>query len=219
MTVFPYTQPMETIRTWMVSDKNGRDIFFFELFKIGNENTLYFDTNLSIQLEHKVIVEYIELLLSNYLPDSTKDSIALHLITLFKKIKYYHKFYFDESVLDKNGRLNMSSYKLIQEMTFNKLKLEDEYNVPISIYSFPDLFRVFENYFCIHKQEIMRHSKIISKIKFEGQLANDSLRNQYVTIYNKSNLYFLHESNQIYQTYFILRNHKLQFAFKVNKYS
>jgi hypothetical protein len=219
LTVFPYTQPMETIRTWLVSDIAGRNIFYFELLKINaTDDTLCFDSNISFQLKHKVIVDYIELLISNHLPDSTKDSIATQLFNLIKKIKCYQKFYFDESVLDKNGKLNMSNYKLIQELTFAKLKQEDEYNVPISNYSFPDLFRVFENYFCIHKHDIMKHSKIITKVKFEGQLTNDTLKHEYVTIYNKSNLYFLHESNQIYHTYFILRNQKLQLAFKVNKY-
>ena len=206
---------METIRTWMVSDRTGRNIFYFELFKINlADDTLCFDSNISFQLKHKVIVNYIELLLSNHLPDSTKNSIATQLFTIIKKIKYYQKFYFDESVLDKNGKLNMSSYKLIQEMTFDKLKQEGEYNVPISNYSFPDLFRVFENYFCIHKHDIMQHSKIISKNKFESQLINEELKHQYVNIYNQANIYFHHKAEQGYYTYFILRNNKLFFAFK-----
>jgi hypothetical protein len=206
---------METIRTWIVSDINGRHIFFFELFKIvESDNTLCFDSNISFQPQHKIILDYIELLLSTHLPNSTKDSIAPQLFNLIKKIKYYQKFYFDESVLDKNGRLNMSSYKLIQELTFDRLKQEGEYNVPISNYNFPDLFRVFENYFCLHQHDIMQHSKIISKNKFESQLINEDLKHQYVNIYNQTNTYFLHKAEQGYYTYFILRNNKLLFAFK-----
>jgi len=205
---------METLRTWIVSDKDGRNIFYFELFTVGNENTLCFDSNISFQPQHKLIIDYLELLLSTHLPNSTKDSIAPQLFNLIKKIKYYQKFYFDESVLDKNGRLNMSSYKLIQELTFAKLKQEGEYDVPISNYSFPDLFRVFENYFCNNKDDIMQHSIIISKIKFESQLINKELKNQYVNIYARTHTFFQHKAEQGYYTYFILKKNKLIFAFK-----
>lgn len=205
---------METFKTWMVSDLSGRNIFYFELFKIESDDKLFFDSNISFQLKHKGIIDHIEMLLSNHLPIATRDFIATLLFSQVQKIKCYSKFYFDESVLDKNGKLNMSSYKLIQQLTFEKLRQDGEYNVPISMYSFPDLFREFENYFCTHQQNLMRQSKIISKAKFESYLINDALKNQYVNIYNNSNMFFVHLSEQGYYTYFVMRRNKLQFAFK-----
>lgn len=204
---------MEIIKTWMVSDHNGRNLFHFEIFK--QDGITLFDTNIVFRNEHNTIIECIELLLSNHLPANTIDVVATKLFTSIKRIKYYERFYFDDSVLDINGKLNANSYKLIQQLNYEKLKSDGEYNVPISHISFGDLFAVMNNQFCIHRRKIMEDSTRITKDEFESYLINDSLKTEYVKVYSDANKFYRHKSiEEGYDTYFVLRGINLFLAFR-----
>lgn len=204
---------METVKTWIISNKAGREIFFFELFKI--DDTLYFDSNLIIRNSHHNIIENIQLLLSDHLPLVTQEFIANQLFNNIKKNRYYDQFYFNDTVLNKDGKFNRNSYNIIQEIICNNIK-NGEYYVPLSNSSYQDMFAVFSNYFYQNRRNIIRNSKPLSKSKFESNLVNEALQNHYVNIYDQSNCYNVHVYEE-YNTYFILRENKLLFAFKVPK--
>lgn len=204
---------MEILKTWIVSDQNGRNQFYFEIFE--QDGIILFDTNLLFRNEHNIIIECIELLLSNHLPANTIDVVATKLFTSVKRIKYYERFYFSDCVLDKNGKLNANSYKLIQQLNYEKLKNDGEYNVPISLTSYGDLFAVMNNQFCIHRRKIMEDSTGITKDEFESYLINDSLKTEYVKVYSAANKFYRHKSvEEGYNTYFILRGINLFLAFR-----
>jgi hypothetical protein len=203
---------METLKTWVISNKAGREIFFFELFKI--DDTLYFDSNLIIRNSHHNIIENIQLLLSDHLPIVTQEFIANQLFNNIKKNRYYDQFYFNESVLNKDGKLNLSNYKITQEIIINNI-MNSEYYVPLSDCSCQAMFAVLSNYFYKNERNITRNSKAITKSKFEANLVNETLQHTYVNIYHQSNSYNVHYEE--YNTYFILRENKLLFAFKAPK--
>lgn len=60
----------------------------------------------------------------------------------------------------------------------------------------------------------MSQSLALSKDEFENELTNDHLRQEYISIYNSSNVYFkyLDQKNEV--TYFVLRNSRFVFGFK-----
>ena len=204
---------METIKTWMVSDLNGRNLFHFEIFK--QDGIILFDSNLVFRNEHNTIIECIELLISNHLPTETIDVVAAKLFTSVKRIKYYEQFFFDDSVLDKSGKLNANSYKLIQQLNYEKLKSDGEYDVPISLTSYGDLFAVMNNQFCIHRKKIIHDSTRITKIEFESYLVNEDLKTQYVNVYDTANKFYRHKSvDEGYDTYYILKATTLLLAFR-----
>lgn len=201
---------METIKTWMISNVAGRNIFYFEIFK--QDDIIYFDSNLVFKT--KKLKDLIELLISNDLPNETVEIIAAKLFTSVKRIKYYDQFYFDDSVLDKDGKLNINSYKLLQELNYEKMKSDGEDDVPVSRNNYPGLFSVINNQLCIHKNRIMKDSKSITKIQFESHLINDPLKFEYVNVYDNANKFYRHKSEEGYDTYFVLRNKTLQLAFR-----
>ena len=85
---------MISLKKYVVSDLTGRDLFYFELFKLDEtDDTLSFDSNVKFQLKHKKIIGLIELLLSNHLPEQTKDAVAQQLFNSILKEKEYQKFY------------------------------------------------------------------------------------------------------------------------------
>ncbi len=202
---------MVSIRKYVISDDlTGRDLFYFEVFK--QDDMIFFDSNLVFKT--KKLKDLIELLISNDLPNETVEIIAAKLFTSVKRIKYYDQFYFDDCVLDKNGKLNFDSYKLLQQLNYEKLKSDGEYDVPISRNNYPDLFAVVNNELCIHKNRVMKDSKSITKIQFEFHLINEPLKFEYVNVYDKDNKFYRHKSEEGYDTYFILRNKTLHLAFR-----
>lgn len=206
---------MISYKKYVISDLRGRDLFYFELFKHDEtDDTLCFDSNIKFQLKHKTIIDLIELLLSNHLPEQTKDAVAQQLFNLILKEKEYQKFYLSDEVLNKEGKLMMDNYELIKQITYKKLKDVGKFNVPISVFHEPELFKVIEDHFCNDRECIMKQSNSISKIIFESKLITDELKHQYVNVYNYENKFYCHLAENGDSTYYILRNDKLIFAIK-----
>ena len=145
------------------------------------------------------------------MPIEKKNTIAAELFEMVQKIEYYKQFYFDETVLDKDGRLNLSSYELMQKLNTEKLKNSNL--LPISKYSYPELFTVLRTYFHLHKEEIMALTKVITKPVFEEQLTTELLKYSYVYSYKDDNTFYLYINEAEGKTYFILNNDELLFAF------
>jgi len=206
---------MISLKKYVVSDLTGRDLFYFELFKLDEtDDTLSFDSNVKFQLKHKKIIGLIELLLSNHLPEQTKDAVAQQLFNSILKEKEYQKFYLSDEVLNKEGKLMMDNYELIKQITYKKLKDAGKFNVPVSAFHEPELFKVIEDHFCNERESIMEQSTSISKRLFESQLVTDELKHQYVSVYNNENKFYRHIAENGHSTYYILRNNKLIFAIK-----
>ena len=206
---------MISYKKYVISDLRGRDLFYFELFKLDEtDDTLCFDSNIKFKLKHKAMIALIELLLSNHLPEETKDSVAQQLFNLIMKEKEYEKFYLSDEVLNRDGKLMMDNYELIKQITYAKLKDAGKFNVPVTAFHLPELFKVVEDHFCNNRDSIMEQSNSISKTVFEMQLITDELKHQYVNIYNNENKYYRHLAENGYSTYYILRNDKLIFAIK-----
>jgi hypothetical protein len=205
---------MNTIRNWLVSGAKGRNIFYFKLYTINNiSGGLYFDSNILFRVSDTKLIDLIEQLVSHELPIQKKDAIAAELFEMIQKIEYYKQFYFDETVLDKNGRLNLSSYELMQKINAERLK--DSNLLPISEYSYPELFTVFRTYFHLHKEEIMALTKQITKPAFEEQLVTALLKHHYIDAYDAGNVFYQYTGEAGDRTYFILNKHELLFAFDV----
>lgn len=206
---------MISYKKYVVSNLTGRDLFYFELFKLDEtDDTLCFDSNIKFQLKHKKIIDLIELLLSNHLQEQTKDALAKQLFNLIMKEKEYEKFYLSDEVLNKDGKLMMDNYELIKQITYKKLKAVGKFNVPLSAFYLPELFKVIEDHFCNERECIMKQSTSISKTIFESKLITDELKHQYVCVYNNENKFYHHIADNGNSTYFILLNHKLIFAIK-----
>lgn len=206
---------MISLKKYVVSDLTGRDLFYFELFKLDEtDDTLCFDSNIKFQLKHETIINLIELMLSNHLQEQTKDSVAQQLFNLIMKEKEYQKFYLSDEVLNKDGKLMMDNYELIKQITYKKLKDGCKFNVPVSVFHEPELFKVIEDHFCNERESIMAQSTSISKTLFESQLVTDELKHQYVSVYNNENKFYRHLAENGHSTYFILHNGKLIFAIK-----
>lgn len=203
---------MNSIKVWLVSNAGGRHIFYFELYTINKiSGSLYFDSNLLFQVRHVKLLDLIELLIKHDLPLTEKEGIAAELFILIKKIKFYEQFYFDEIVLDKNGKLNIASYKVMDKL--NTERLQNSYLMPLSAYSYPELFTVLKRHFHLHKDKIMSSSQVIIREAFEEQLINDPLKRHYLDTYNNSNMFYVYTDEKGEKTYFILNKDKLLFAF------
>ncbi|MFI4919945.1 MAG: hypothetical protein ACHP65_10365, partial [Legionellales bacterium] len=173
---------MNTIRNWLVSNTKGRNIFYFKLYTINEKSgSLYFDSNILFRASDTKLIDLIELLISYELPIQKKDALAAELFEMVQKIEYYKQFYFDETVLDKYGRLNLSSYELMQKINTERLKNCNL--LPISKYSYPELFTPLRSHFHLHKEEIMASSQVITKSAFEEQLVTELLKYSYVYSY------------------------------------
>ncbi|HXD93891.1 MAG TPA: hypothetical protein VNX01_11815 [Bacteroidia bacterium] len=202
---------MNTIRNWLVSGAKGRNIFYFKLYTINEKSGgLYFDSNILFRASDTKLIDRIELLVSHELPIQKKDAIAANLFEMVQKIEYYKQFYFDETVLDKDGRLNLSSYELMQKLNTERLKNSNL--LPISKYSYPELFVPLRSHFHLNQEEIMASSKVITKSAFEEQLITELLKYSYVYSYKDDNVFYLHTS-EAGETYFILNKGELLFAF------
>jgi hypothetical protein len=202
---------MNKIRNWLVSDAKGRNIFFFKLYTINEKSgSLYFDSNILFRVSDTKLIDLIELLVSHELPIEKKNAIAAELFELVQTIEYYKQFYFDETVLDKDGRLNLSSYELMQKINTERLKNSNL--LPVSKYSYPELFTTLRSHFHLHQEEIMAASQIITKSAFEEQLVTELLKYSYVYSYKEDNVFYLHVSESG-KTYFILNKDELTFAF------
>ena len=144
------------------------------------------------------------------MPIEKKNTIAAELFEMVQKIEYYKQFYFDETVLDKDGRLNLSSYELMQKLNAEKLKNSNL--LPISKYSYPELFTTLRSHFHLNQEEIMASSQVITKSAFEEQLITELLKYSYVYSYKEDNVFYLYTSESG-KTYFILNKDELLFAF------
>jgi hypothetical protein len=202
---------MNKIRNWLVSDAKGRNIFYFKLYTINEKSgSLYFDSNILFRVSDTKLIDLIEQLVSNELPIEKKNTVAAELFEMVQTIEYYKQFYFDETVLDKDGRLNLSSYELMQKINTERLKNSNL--LPISKYSYPELFTILRTHFHLHKEEIMTSSQIITKSAFEEQLITELLKYSYVYSYKDDNVFYLYRGESG-KTYFILNKDELLFAF------
>jgi len=202
---------MNTIRNWLISDTKGRNIFYFKLYTINEISaSLYFDSNILFRVSDTKLIDFIELLVSYEMPIEKKNTIAAELFEMVQKIEYYKQFYFDETVLDKDGRLNLSSYELMQKLNAEKLKNSNL--LPISKYSYPELFTTLRSHFHLNQEEIMASSQVITKSAFEEQLITELLKYSYVYSYKEDNVFYLYTSESG-KTYFILNKDELLFAF------
>jgi hypothetical protein len=202
---------MNTIRNWLVSGTKGRSLFYFKLYTINEiSGSLYFDSNILFRASDTKLIDLIELLISPELPIEKKDAIASELFEAVQKIEYYERFYFDETVLDKNGRLNLSSYEVMQKI--NMERLESSRLLPISKYSYPELFTLLRTHFHLNLEEVMASSKLITKSEFEEQLVTELLKYSYVYSYKDDNVFYLY-TGESGQTYFIMNKNELLFAF------
>jgi hypothetical protein len=202
---------MNTIRNWLVSGTKGRSLFYFKLYTINEiSGSLYFDSNILFRASDTKLIDLIELLISHELPIEKKDAIANELFEAVQKIEYYEQFYFDETVLDKNGRLNLSSYEVMQKI--NMERLENSRLLPISKYSYPELFTLLRTQFHLNLEEVMASSKVITKAAFEEQLITELLKYHYVYSYHADNVFYLY-TGESGDTYFIMNKGELLFAF------
>jgi|GEM_PF-2991598 hypothetical protein len=203
---------MNTIKNWLVSDAKGRSIFYFKLYTINEISaSLYFDSSILFRASDTKLIDFIELLISHELPIEKKDAIASELFEAVQKIEYYEQFYFDETVLDKDGRLNLSSYEVMQKI--NMERLENSHLLPISKYSYRELFVVLRTHFHLNMEEVMACSKIITKSAFEEQLVTELLKYHYVYSYHADNVFYLYKGESAGDTYFIMNKGELLFAF------
>ncbi|HXS37478.1 MAG TPA: hypothetical protein VN721_12310 [Flavipsychrobacter sp.] len=205
---------MNTVRHWVASDNNGRDLFYFDLYTWNKESVnLYFESNLIFQGRHARLVDIIEVLVDRDFPLMKKDEVAAKLFEEIKKIDFYKEFYFHESALDKEGKLNLSAYRYISELNLKKMKAC--YLVPLSNHRNPELFMELKCHYYLHEEEIISESVRIDQGRFEGQLATDVLKQAYVDIYHPANLFYLHCREGGDKTFFILNGEKLLLAFEV----
>ena len=203
---------MNTIRNWLISGANGKNIFYFKLYTINEKSRgLYFDSNILFQASDIKLIDLIEQLVSHELPIEKKNAIAAELFERVQRIEYYNQFYFDETVLDKNGRLNLSSYELMQKINTERLKNSNL--LPISKYSYPELFTILRTYFHLHKEEIKALTKQITKSEFEEQLVTALLKHHYIDSYDADNMFYQYTGEAGDRTYFILNKDELLFAF------
>jgi hypothetical protein len=174
---------------------------------------LYFDSNLIFQGKHTRLVDLIEILVDRDFPMVKKDEVVAKLFEEIKEIEFYKEFYFHETVLDSNGKLNFSSYKYMSE--FNCKRLKDYYGVPLSNHRNPELFMELKCYYYLHEEEILSESIRIDQSRFEEQLTTELLKQSYIDIYELGNIFYLHCREEGDKTFFILNDEKLLFAFEV----
>jgi hypothetical protein len=205
---------MNRVKYWVASDKNGRDIFYFGLYTMNKiSDNLYFDSNLIFQGKHIRLVDLIEILVDRDFPMVKKDEVIAKLFEEIKEIEFYKEFYFHETVLDSNGKLNFSAYKFMNQ--FNCERLKDCYLVPLSNHRNPELFAELKCHYYLHEEEILSESIRIGQSRFEEQLTTDLLKQCYIDVYEPDNTYYLHCKEEGDKTFFILNNEKLLFAFEV----
>lgn len=204
---------MDVKKTWIISD-NGKDIFFFQLLYIDKDEDGYlFDTNLSIQSNPESIIKKIKLLISPGLPENEIDVLAQDIFEAIKVNPFYKQFYFSDQVLNRNGKFNLQYYNTLNKMNLKKISNDKLELIPMSETSYPELFEIFKKHFIINQSEIMNNSKEISKTDFEVQLVNNLLRYNYFNIYNLKKMFYKYEGSNNEETYFILNNENLVFAF------
>ncbi|HKC69118.1 MAG TPA: hypothetical protein VKG26_12860 [Bacteroidia bacterium] len=205
---------MNTIKNWLISNAKGRNIFYFKLYTINKiSGSLYFDSNILFRVSDAKLIDLIELLVSHELPIEKKNTIAAELFEMIQKIEYYKQFYFDEAVLDKDGRLNLSSYELMQKINTERLKNSNL--LPVSKYGYPELFTILRTHFHLHREEIMASSQLITKTAFEEQLVTALLKHHYMDSYDADNMFYQYTGEAGDRTYFILNKDELLFAFDV----
>ncbi len=203
---------MDINKTWIVSDLSGRDIFYFELFTIDN-GRLSIDSNLNFRGEP--VIDIIEKLIYMKLNNNEIEELAQELFEIIKTTPYFSQFYFSETVLNKDGKINMEYYKTLNKLTWKQIISNQHFLVPISETQLPELFRVFNEYFISNSSEIMNQSEALSKGEFENELTNDLLREEYVNVYDPSNLLYKYIDDEKKETtYFVLKNSQFVFGFK-----
>ena len=207
---------MHTIRNWIVENKQGRSLFYFRLYTINEISAgLYFDSNILFRITDARLALLIEQLVSYKIPIEKKDRIAEQLFILIKEIGYYEQFYFDDTVLDKTGKLNFFMYEFKQR--FYLERLDKCYEVPISATHNPEIYAIVRKYFHLHKEVLFETTKPITQAAFECQLCTDELKQAYVEEYDEENAFYIYTDNTDKVSYFIINNNELKLVFDLKK--
>jgi len=210
---------MEVKKTWIISDDDGKDIFYFHLLYIEKDEDGYlFDTNLSIQSNPESVINKIELLISPGLTENEIDVLAQDIFEAIKVNPFYKQFYFSDQVLNRNGKFNLEYYNTLNKINLKKISQDTLELTPMSETSYPELFEIFKKHFIINQAEIMNNSKEISKTDFEVQLVNNELRNEYINSYDLKNSFFKYSDDSGEITYFVLNKSVLLFAFDTHNF-
>ena len=204
---------MKLLNKWIVSDTNGRDIFYFEVFEINR--VVCVDSNLVFHNKHTIINNHIEhIVVGNLSSDELEQTTSL-LFNCIKLNSYYKQFYFSDSVLNKNGKLHSSSYNILNKITLDKLSNPNNKLMPFSKHYNFDLFKSLETHYILNKVQIQISSTNINKNDFENLLITDLLKETYLSVYNNNNTFHLHIDEAGMKTYYALKNRKLVFAFMI----
>lgn len=202
---------MKLLNKWVVSDANGRDVFYFEVLEM--DSIICFDSNLVFHNKHTIINNYIEHIIVGNLSSDELEYTTTLLFNCIKSNSYYKQFYFSDSVLNKNGKLHSSSYNILNKITLDKLCNSNNKLIPFSKHYDFDLFKSLENYYLQNRLQIKDTSTNINKINFENLLITDLLKDAYLSVYNNNNTFHLHIDEDGMKTYYALKNRKLVFAF------
>lgn len=204
---------MKLLKKWIVSEPNGRDIFYFEIYEM--DGIICFDSNLVFHNKHTTINNYIERILIENLSCEELERTRVLLFNCIKLNPYYKQFYFSDSVLNRNGKFHYSSYNVLNNITLDKLSNSDNKLIPFTKHYDFDLFKSLETYYMLNRSHIKTTSTNIHKNDFENLLITDLLRDTYLSVYNNNNTFHLHIDEAGMKTYYTLKNRKLVFAFMI----
>ncbi len=211
---------VEIIKKWMVQSKEGKDIFFFELYySDDNKECIWFDTNLTLPGRYKKLIDVLEILLTKKLSMDEIEVTATSFLEMAKGYKSLRKYYYPENCLDIHGRLHEPTYNTLQRREFLEKKIETKLLEPYSEEFNVIIFRKIKKHFYSASNEIIAKSKEIARVDFERTLKELNVRSldqAYIAIYsrkNKNRYYLYIDEDSKESTFLVFSGNKLLLFF------
>ena len=181
----------ELNQRWYAVSTNGNHTFYIEVHSTNLMGDLHFETSLPINLFldkelHKLVKRLCTIKLSTF----KRNDIALILINRLDHIPEIKKYYFNELVLDKNGKYCEEYDIILNEIQANIPICE---NVAYSQLANENIFTTLKSNFIY--DEVIRECKKISKSEFEQQInGNFNLQHAYLEVYRFDAEHYSHIS-------------------------
>lgn len=198
---------------WYGANQKGEHTFFIEVYASNILDELFFETSLPVELfSESGITILVNRLCKVNMSLSERNKIAEKLIAKIERISDMQKYYFKDSVLDKNRK-----YCQEYETVLNQLKTGQTLKefTPYTRFSNESIFRDFQNSFIYDelKQECVR----VDGKTFEKSISgNIAIQKAYADIYCDNAEYYFHESakNGIRMTFYcVVYNKELTFIY------
>jgi hypothetical protein len=176
---------------WYGISTNGTHTFYIQVHSSNLIEDFHFETSLPINLfQDKELHKLVKRLCTIRISTFKRNEIALIIINTLDHVPGIKKYYFNELVLDKNGKYCEEYDIILNEIKANIPICE---NVPYSQLANESIFTTLKSNFIY--DEVIRECKQISKSEFEQQInGNFNLQHAYLEVYRFDAEHYSHIS-------------------------